>query len=31
MIMLCRSMRQLFETLFYGLQKRQPLLAVDSS
>ena len=26
-----QSMRQLFETLFYGLQKRQPLLAVDSS
>ena len=26
-----KSMRQLLETLFYGLQKRQPLLAVDSS
>ena len=26
-----QSMRQLFETLFYGLKKRQPLLAVDSS
>jgi hypothetical protein len=25
------SMRQLFETLFYGLKKLQPLLAVDSS
>jgi hypothetical protein len=25
------SMRQLLETLFYGLQKLQPLLAVDSS
>jgi len=24
-------MRQLLETLFYGLQKRQPLWAVDSS
>ncbi len=26
-----QSMRQLFETLFYGLKKLQPLLAVDSS
>jgi len=25
------SMRQLLETLFYGLKKLQPLLAVDSS
>jgi hypothetical protein len=26
-----QSMRQLFETLFYGLKKLQPLLTVDSS
>src|SRR5207245_9480063 len=26
-----QSMRQLFETLLYGLKKLQPLLAVDSS
>lgn len=26
-----QSMRQLLETLFYGLKKLQPLLAVDSS